>query len=100
EDGKYLVRVHEAAVFGNGADSVRVPIRGQPCVASFLHYCFLQQAHMRLNRLRIYSREQRIYILADRGVANPVIIKDFRKHAAPPAAFVFFTASDSAGVGV
>ena len=40
QDGKAFVRIHEAAVFGDGADAVRVAIGRQPGVAlSFSTVC-------------------------------------------------------------
>ena len=40
QNGEALVRIHKAAVFGDGADAVGVAIGGQPGMAFFLQHGF------------------------------------------------------------
>ena len=53
-----LMRIHEAAVFGYGADAIRIAIGRQPGMALFFQHGFPQHFNVRLNGLRIDSGKQ------------------------------------------
>jgi hypothetical protein len=77
-----FVRIHKAAIFGNRADAVSIAIGGQSRVAFFFYDRFLQHRDVRLNRLRIDTRKQRIHLLPDRNKRNATLLKDPRKNSA------------------
>ena len=52
------MRIHKAAVFRRGADAVGIAIGDESRVAFFLDHNLLGGAHVRLDRLRIDSREK------------------------------------------
>ena len=50
---KALVRIDEAAIFSHGADAIGIAVGDQAGMAFFFHNGFLQQRHVRQNRLGI-----------------------------------------------
>src|SRR5260370_5901390 len=85
QHGVNLVRIHEAAVFGDGADAVGVAIGNKTGVTLFADHRLLQHLHMRLDRLRIDSRKQWIDLAANLQKLDAALAEYAGQHTAPGA---------------
>ena len=81
QHAEYLVRVHEAAIFGDRADAVGIAIGGQTGIAVLTDHGLLQESEVWLDGFRIDARKQRVYFLADRDERNATTLKDSGKNA-------------------
>src|SRR5258708_36375842 len=77
------MRVHEAAVLGDGSDPVGIAVGGQASVALLANYRLLQQRDMRFDRLRIDAWKQRIQLLANGDVLYIVLAENSGENAPP-----------------
>ncbi len=93
-----LVRVDEAAVFGDRANAVGIAIDRQAGAAFFAHHGFLEGFHVRQNRLRIDAGKQRIHLSANLQVRNPGALEDAGQHS-PPGAVHDVDGEAEAGLG-
>src|SRR5262249_19834946 len=85
EDGIDLVGVDKAAVLRRGPDAVRIAIGDEAGMALFLNYHFLQSADVRLNRLRINSRKQRVHLAPDLHMGDASPLENVGEDVAPRA---------------
>ncbi len=88
DDRVALVRVHECAVFRHRPDAVGVAVVGKPGVAFLAHDRFLQHAHVRLDRFRVDSREQRVDLAANFHHFQSVLAQDVAENKPPRAVHV------------
>src|SRR5208282_6841145 len=63
-------------------DAVSIPVSGQSGIALLADYCLLEKSNVRLDRLGINTREQRVDFLPDRDKRNAVFLKDSSKNSA------------------
>ena len=70
------MRVHEAAVFGNGAEPVGVAIGGHSSLAFLADNSFLQERDVRKDGLRIDAGKQRIQLTANFNVVDAGLGED------------------------
>src|SRR5438067_12689842 len=73
DNGKNLVRIHEAAVFSHGAQAVGITIGGKAGMALLADNRLLQQAHVRLDGLGINPWEKRIHLAAHFNKRNSML---------------------------
>src|SRR5437773_5493349 len=85
QDGKNLMRINEAAVFCNIADTVGVTVCSETGMAIVLYHSFLKQSHVRLDRLRINAWEKRIQLLTNSYVPDASLFEDIGQNAAAGA---------------
>ena len=85
DDRENLVRVHEAAVFGDGTEAVGIAICGKPRGALLAHYRLLKQFDVRQDGLGINAREQRVQLATNFYVVDVGLGKDALEHAAAGA---------------
>src|SRR5437870_9543100 len=81
DNGKNLVRIHEAAVFSHCAQAVGITIGGKAGMALLANYDLLQQAHVRLDRLGINPWEKRIHLATHFNKRNSMLAEDASQHA-------------------
>ena len=79
------MRINEAAVFCNSADTVGVTVCSETGMAVVLYHSFLKQGHVRLDRLRINSWEKRIQLLTNSNVRDASLFEDIGQNAAAGA---------------
>src|SRR2546425_10348105 len=79
------MRINEAAVFCNSADTVGVTVCSETGMAIVLYHSFLKQGHVRLDRLRINSWEKRIQLLTNSYVPDASLFEDIGQNAAAGA---------------
>ncbi len=79
------MRINKVAVLIRRADTVRIAIGAQACVAMMRDRSFAKRADMRLNRLGIDARKQRINISANLHMIHADARKDVRQDRAPSA---------------
>ena len=65
QDGVDLVRIDEVAVLVGRANAVRIAVRAEAGLAAVGHHRLAQRANVRLNRLRIDARKQRVGIASE-----------------------------------
>src|ERR1700693_4705681 len=72
--------IHEAAIFRDGADAVRIAIGGQASVTSFLQNRLPQHFYVRFDGLRIDSGKERIQFLTNGDILNSASLENLRYH--------------------
>ena len=80
---KNLVRIDKVSILIRRADPVRIAIGTQPGIALVRNRCLAQRANVRLDRLRIDSRKQRIDIPANLHVIYADARKNIRQDCQP-----------------
>src|ERR1700674_569351 len=85
QDGVDFVGIHKTAVLGDCADAVCVAVRHKARMAFLFYNGPLQHAYVRLDRLRINSRKQRVDFAPDLHVLNSPLAENIGENVAPRA---------------
>ncbi len=79
------MRIHQAAIFGDGADAVGIAIGGETGVTLVGNDRFLQAAQVRQNRLGIHSRKQWVDLTVNFQMIDAKFLEYACEDAAPRA---------------